>query len=83
MTPMTPPLCLQETTLDLILRVTIGSQDKQLSRDILKVLNQQLDHASNTGVASAIFTRINPWMRYGQYKRTQYVFHATGSLFCH
>lgn len=61
---------LVETTLDLILRVTIGSQDKQLSRNILKVLNQQLDHASSMGINS-IIGKYNPIARYGEWSRTR------------
>jgi hypothetical protein len=62
---------LVETTLDLILRVTIGSQDKQLSRDLLTVLNSQLDHASNTGVVNAVLAVFTPFTRIGERKRAQ------------
>lgn len=61
---------LVDTTLDLILRVTIGSQDKQLSRNILKVLNRQLDHASSMGINS-IIGKYNPVARYGEWSRTR------------
>lgn len=62
---------LVETTLDLILRVTIGSKDKQLSRQLLIVLNSQLDHASSTGVVSALFSSLTPLSRIGQNRRSQ------------
>jgi cytochrome P450 len=63
---------LVETTLDLILRVTIGTKDRQLSRNILRVLNQQLDHASSMGINS-ILGKYNPVARYGEWKRTRSV----------
>lgn len=61
---------LVDSTLDLILRVTIGSRDRQLGKDILATLNSQLDHASATGVRNAL-ARINPLSRYGEWKRTK------------
>lgn len=64
---------LVDTTLDLILRVTIGSKDRELSRRILTVLNRQLDHASNTGITSLV-AKYNPIARYGEWSRTRQMF---------
>lgn len=57
---------LVEATLDLILRVTIGSYDKQLSSQLLSVLNSQLDHASKTGVVNALFSTLTPMNQIGE-----------------
>jgi cytochrome P450 len=62
--------CLVDTTLDLILRVTVGTRDPHLAHGILQVLNAQLDHASATGVRNAL-ARINPKTRYGEWERTK------------
>lgn len=62
---------LVETTLDLILRVTIGSQDKALSRDLLTVLNKQLDHASATGIINALLNKLTPFSRVGEQRRSR------------
>lgn len=62
---------LVEATLDLILRVTIGSYDKELSNELLIVLNGQLEHASKTGVINALFSALTPFSRIGERKRAK------------
>lgn len=62
---------LVEATLDLILRVTIGSYDKQLSNQLLSVLNGQLEHASKTGVINALFSALTPFNRIGERRRAK------------
>lgn len=62
---------LVEATLDLILRVTIGSYDKQLSRKLLVVLNGQLEHASSTGVVNALFATLTPFSKIGERRRAK------------
>ena len=64
---------LVDTTLDLILRVTISSRDRTLSRRVLSVLNAQLDHASGSGVSVGIFARLNPLSRFREWNRTRWV----------
>lgn len=64
---------LVETTLDLILRVTIGSYDQELSRKMLSVLNSQLEHASKTGVVNALFSTLTPLNRIGERRRAKCV----------
>lgn len=66
---------LVDTTLDLILRVTISSRDARLSKRVLHVLNAQLDHASGSGIRLGLFSQFNPIVRYGEWRRTRWVLH--------
>jgi cytochrome P450 len=65
---------LVEATLDLILRVTIGSYDKQLSNQLLSVLNSQLEHASKTGVVNALFSTLTPLNQIGEKRRARQMY---------
>lgn len=65
---------LVEVTLDLILRVVLGKRDPILSQQVLQVLNEQLDHATSTGIKISLLEQYSPFARYREYSRVKRMF---------